>query len=493
MSQTQTEGTNLAVAPETTLGTQAAAGWINLQPNNYGDVGPSTKKVARTPISQNRQNQKPIVVDLDSAVPYTCDLTKDVVDAFLSGLMMSAVKHSGGTGLSLFRPTAVTATGYTVAALGNVQTGTLIVARGFGGANDGLKLTTASIATEIKAAGLVVNAAPPANATVDVAGFQATVAADIQMDVNGNLTSTAANFTTMGLNVGQWIWVGGALGTAFVFANTAYRGFARIKTIAATLLTLERRSWTVGGADVAAGKTIQLFWSRWARNVALNHADALKPSFSFEITYPDLGGVGVPKYEYPLGNLVDEWNWNLSLTDKATLDLKFTGTTTPVHTVTRATGAATALNPVTQLAASTAVDLARLRISNVDETGVTTDFKSVKITFKNNVNPEKVLGALGAAIMSLGRFEVMVEAEVLFTASDVVDAIRDNRTITMDFGVRNTDFGLLIDVMAASMDEGDRNFPTNQTVTIKAKSTGFQDPTLGSTAGVSVFGFLPVG
>src|SRR4051812_499994 len=124
MAQVQTEGTNLNVAPEGTtqalLGVLPSTGWLNLQPNGYGDIGPSIGKVSRMPISKNRQLQQPIVIDLDSSAPWQSDITKDLIDAFLTGMFMSAVKHCGGTGQSFFRPSAVTATGYTVPALGAV-------------------------------------------------------------------------------------------------------------------------------------------------------------------------------------------------------------------------------------------------------------------------------------------------------------------------------------------------------------------------------------
>ncbi len=61
----------------------------------------------------------------------------------------------------------------------------------------------------------------------------------------------------------------------------------------------------------------------------------------------------------------------------------------------------------------------------------------------------------------------------------------------MDFAMRNGDFAALIDVMSASLDEGDRNFPTNASVTLKTKSSGFQDEWLGSTAGMSIFPYCP--
>ncbi len=499
MSQVTNEGVNLAVAMETTLGEQPTSGWVSLQPNDKGDIGSSIKKVARTPVSQNRQNQKSIIVDLDAAAPWTADVTKDLLDNFLSGIFMSAVKHSGGTGQALFRPTAVTATGYTITGgLGALAANILLYGRGFPtAANNGLKLQVGSIAAELKASGLTAESlAATSNATVEVAGVQGALG-DLGMDASGNITSTALNFTLLGLQVGQWIWVGGGTLAApglLGFVNTAYRGFARIRIIAAGKLTLERRTWTVGAASLAAAnstQTVQIFFSRWCRNVPLNHADALKPSYHFELAYPDLGGPGIYEYEYVEGCLVDEFKFNMPLTDKATADLSFIGMDAPDPTLTRATGGATALAPLTQVAVSTATDLLRLRIANTDETGLTTDFKNVTVTFKNGVTPEKILGTLGATRMNLGRFECMVDADVVFTSSDVVKAIRDNRTITMDFAMRNGDFAALIDVMSASLDEGDRNFPTNASVTLKTKSSGFQDEWLGSTAGMSIFPYCP--
>lgn len=493
MSPVITEGTNLNVAPEVTRGTTPTTGWTAVQVNSYGDFGASMKKVARTPISKNRQNQRPILTDLDSAMPFQSDLTKDVFDAFLSGWLMSQVKHSGGTGLSFFRPTAVTATGYTVAASGALAQNILIVARNFStAANNGVKVLGAgSIATEIKTAGLTAEAAPPSIATVDVAGVQG-AAGDIGIDASGNLTSAANIWTGLGLNVGQWIRLGDLpSGAAFAFSNVAYVGTARIKAIAAGTLTLERRSWTVGAPDAGAAKTIRVFFSRWCRNVAIDHADYVEPSYGFEVTYPNLGGVGVPEYIVPVGNLSDEVSFNLPLTDKATVDLSFIGMNTPDQTSVRPTGAANAIPPTTQIAVSTATDLPKLRVANVDESGISTDFKSIKITAKNNVNPEKQLGQLGAAYMNVGRFELMVEFEAILVTDTIIKAIRDNREAMIDVLTRNADFGALFDCMSVTLDEGDQNLATNESVKLKTKATGFQNNTLNSTLGISVFAYLP--
>ena len=506
MSQVITEGVNLACVVESTLGatTPPTTGWFNLQPNSLGAIGPTYKKLARDPISKNRQNQRPILVDEDSQAPWESDVTKDLVDDFLEGIFMSATKHSGGTGTARFMVTpttgspgtisALTATAITVAAGGALAQNVLVYMRGFATAsNNGLKVVgAASTNTSIViTGGLVADAAPSANAMAEVAGVQG-VASDIGIDVNGNITSTALDFTTLGLNVGQWIWLGGDPTNATLnFATAGYRGFARLKAISAHLLTLERRSWTVGAADTGTGKTIQVLFGRWIRNVAIDSADYKTPSYAFEVTYPNLQAVGTPEYEYLLGNMVDEFVFNIPLTQKATAQMKFMGTTSLDPATARVTGPSIAINPVTNLAVSTSTDVMRLRVSNTDETGISTDFQSCKMTIKNNISPEKELGQLGAKLMNVGRFEVMVEMDVIFTSDQVIKAIHDNRQASMDIGLRNGDFGVLLDLSSMSIDSGDRKFEKNKSVVIQAKTTGFQDPTLSFTLGASIFPYLP--
>lgn len=495
MPQVLTEGVNLAAVAESTLGaaTPPSSGWFNLQPNSIGDIGPSYKKLARSPISKNRQLQRPILVDMDSAAPWEADVTKNLIDNFLAGIFMSSVKHSGGKSQSLYRPTAVTATGYTVASNGDYVVNRLFYARGFATtANNGLKVTASgSTATEIKFSGLTAEAAPPSNVELEFAGVQG-ASGDITMNGSGNLTSTLLDFTTIGLNVGQYIRLGDLpSGSAYAFSNTAYVGTARVVSIAANLLTLENRSWTVGSLDAGTSKTIRIFFTKWCRNVPIDHADYIVPSYAFEVTYPNLGAGPVPEYEYMLGNLMDEWTWNLPLTSKATAQMTFTGTSTADPTTTRVTGPSSALTPVTNLAVGTSTDLMRLRVMNTDESGVSTDFANLKITFKNNVEPEKQLGTLGATLMNVGKFEVSVEADCIFTSDSVIAAVHDNRVVEMEVLMRNSEFGAMMNIASMSIDEAGRKFETNKSVQINAKGSGFQDSILGYTASMSMFASLP--
>jgi hypothetical protein len=247
--QVQTEGTNAAVVRETELGvaTPPTTGWRNLQPNSYGNFGPSFKKLPRSPISKKQQLQKGMLVDEDSAVPFQTDITKDVIDRFGEGIFRCVAKHGGNTGQSSYSPTAVTATGYTVPANGAIAARFLILARGFAiDDNNGLKLVGAgSTGVETKTAGLVVEAAPPANCEIEIAGYRG-LTGDIKLDVDGNLTSTTVDFTTWNLHDYWWIFVGGGDATTR-FATTAFHGAARIARhgVTAHKIVLDRRSWDV--------------------------------------------------------------------------------------------------------------------------------------------------------------------------------------------------------------------------------------------------------
>lgn len=705
----QTEATNLAMVIEAGLGskTPPIAGWFNLDPNSYGAFGPRYKKMPRDPITKKMQMQKGMLVDEDSGLAIEFDVTKDNIDRFGEAIYRSLWKHNGGTGQSLFRPTAVTSAHYSVPGQGALVARTLVFARGFDrDENVGLKMVTSgSTSTEIPVSGLVAEASPPDNVTLEVAGYRG-AAGTLRLDTDGNLISVGGvDLTTLGLNEFQYVYIGGE-DAANRFATPEYFGAARIAAdgIAAGKLTFDRRSWDVtsraeldlgtlatqldtiveaitagaagnsitvasvadgtpgvkaeldldvpstnvdtvirakaagaagnlitvefvagagsaagvltevgthvkiqfkatatattvsdletliatstlievktpgtgatslaagdafasvalaGGADgdaadvtevgdavtlhytpdettVAqleaainslstkirvklagtgssvlqtgdddftatalaggtsgdddgAGKQIDLLFTRYIRNVSMDHADYRRPSICFELTYPDLDGESA-MYQYMLGNLVDEWTWNIGVTTKATINASFIGTKSLPITATRKTGPADALNPVTQGGISTSTDLQRLRLDRVDELGITSDFSSVKLMTKNNVGPEKQVGKLGAAIMNHGTHVATFEGDVIFARSETINAVRSNVTCTFDVLMRNPEFGVLLDVQAMTLDSGDMKMERNKSVKVSSKGTGFEYAKAGSTQSLSLFAYLP--
>lgn len=507
MGRVTTNSLALAAARESSLGTLPGSPvWRQLEPNSISTFGTTISKVARSPITKSRQRRKGIITDLDSAVEFEVDLTLSVFRDYMEGFCFSQA-----IGAPVFLPTAATSGAFSVPAVsagdaakltyGASAAKSLLYARGWAtGANNGIFVLGAVVAggaTSITVTGGAVAETPGATRDVElaVAGVRG-AAGDLEIDSNGDLISTALDFTTLGLNVGQWIHVGGIDITNRFFNDVNY-GFARIAAIAANKITLERRGATFvadDGTDTGAGGTalaIDILFGQWVRNVPVGHADYLEISTQFELESPGLGSGGADMYEYAMGNYHDTVSISIPLTEKATVTYGFVGTDTTDPTASRATNAADAKLPSETAAFGTSSDLARLVAHKVDETGITTDFKSMTVTLSNNVSPEKVLGNLGARYMNAGNFEADIETQVLFTDPAVPAAVRANTTLGLYFALRNEEGGVLCDFPSGTFDGGNREFPVNQTVLMNTTFAGFEDPALGYSFSVSLFPVLP--
>lgn len=486
---------------ETTLGVLPGSPvWAILEPNaNISKWGNEIKTTPRDPISKLKQRRKGEITDADSGVEIEADLTLESIRDFMPGVYLS--KWKGGlvwAGKEGNGPTAIAATSITVPNIGAaLAQNTLIRVRGAGvKANNAVFLVGAgSTTTSIVITGGTVET-PPANCTVEVCGVQAGVAGDVQLNGSGNLISTTLNFTTLPLFVGQYLNVGDSANANFYFASGvpatgANFGLARIEAIAANLITLSHRpvsAWTV---DAGAGKTIRLLFGRWIRNVDVFNADYLEHSYQFEGVFKDLGGVGTDYFEYPAGNYIDSVELDLPLTNKATVKYSLIGTITADPTTSRASGASAAVLPNMTDELSTTPDIARLRVLNTDESGLSTDFKSLKITLTQNATREKVLGTKGAKYMNVGNFEVNLDADLLFTNFDVIAAVNSNRTVSIDYSLKNNDGGFVMDVPAMTLGDGKRTFPKNESIHAGVKGMSFIDPTLGYSSSLSIFPYLP--
>jgi len=504
MSKTvKAEACGVLSALETTLGVQPTTGWTTVQPDQDGinDFYLKTTTVQPSPLTVLRQMEAPEQVDADSAPKLTLDLTMDHMYAWREGMMLVVTKHSGGTGVSRFFPTARTTTAFTVAAGGALQAGTLMVSRGFivganATANNTLLVVgAASTGTSITVAGGVAETVSGYLATLEVAGFRGAVG-DIGIDANGNITSTAANFTTMGLNVGQVIYVGGVPGSAFAFATAGYGGFVKINTIAANLLTTSPviRQWTQVAADTGAGKTIDLYWGSWLREVAFTSTDypAVEPSYQLELSWPGIGTAGATEYTYAQGQSVQQFKVTAAPKSLIKLEMSFIGTSVAGPTTTRATGAATAnatldvqrFNPVTKQRYCRFTDATTGAV-------LCNKISSWALTHSNGVSPLKQQGFFGTFENIMGKAEVGIDAEVYVNQDDAIKACRDNTTVSFGAGFNNGDGGMFFEVPSLKFTDATPKFPGNGAVMLSPKAGGFRDAVGNYTMGLSMFAFLP--
>lgn len=513
MGRVLTNNVGLAYTIETALGV-AGTTWFLLEPNAISTFGATVTTVARDPISRNRQRRKGTVTDLDSTIEFDEDLTLSSFRDFIEGFTFVTAINADVTNLASTAAETTTDT-YTVAALSAAQADkmevdTLLWSTGFtNDGNNGLKSVDADIATSATAISvnenLVDESSPPAAARLSFAGHRVAAGDVVTWTFAGgpkeatlNLTGLGTLLQALGLTVGQTIHVGSiaAAGDTTIvnaFENAAANdmfGYARVKSFTdADNIVFDKVDAALQFTDATDPATaVDLLFGEFIRNVTTTDSEFLERSFQFEAEFPNLDTGGGSEFQYSKGNFCNSASFNLPLTDKATVTFGFTGTDTdnPVVAGSRKTGASAATDPTDTTAFNTSSDIVRLRITEVDEDGITTDFKSVVLTLNNNVSPEKVLGTLGAKFINTGNFEVNVEAQLVFTDGIVINKIRDNETVTMDFILKNDDGIISVDIPSMTLGGGDREFPINESVLINTTGLAFQDETLGTSIGISI-------
>lgn len=499
MGRVITSGMSLSFAREASLGVlPVSPQWFELEPNSINSFGVTTSTTARTPIEKARARRKGVVTDLDSAVEFEADLTMTHIRLFAEDFLFA--RSAGGDS---YLASAAIGGGYTVPALSAAQAGrllfsagakTLVYAHGFDtDTNNGLKVLSAASApgsTTIAVAGNAAEVPPVDNIVeVSIAGVRA-AAGDLVMDAAGNITSTALDFTVLGLVKGQVIHVGG-VDALHQFAADDNTGFARLAKIEAHKLTLEKRDLPFV-ADAGTGVAVDLLFGAFVRNVDVDHPDFLQPSTQFELASPNLMPGGLTGAEYAVGNWADSLSMAIPLSGKATITLGFVGQNTTKPSAARATNATQAKAGGLTGAFGTASDIARLRVEDADEEGLSTDFKSATFTLTNNVAGEKVLGHLGPKYLNAGNIECDVENQMLFTNPDVIERVRCNKTVGFDWVLRNGDGGFAVDLPTGTLSGGGREYPANQSVLINTTFAAHQeDAGPGFTCGISFFPVLP--
>lgn len=506
MGRVLTNKTSVSFAREATPGVlPGSPQWYEIEPNTISNFGTTIATTARTPISKSRARRKGIVTDADSAIEFEADVTLTHLRLFAEAFLFA--RYVGG---DAYLTSAATSTAYTVPALSSAQAGrmiysgggakTLLYARGFtNDANNGLKTLGAAPstgATTLTVAGNIAET-PAVDELVEVAvaGVRA-LAGDLTIDASGNLLSTALDFTTTGITRGQVIHIGG-VDLTHQFFNEENFGFARVEIVAPHKLTLAKRDQGFvadDGTSTGSGGTaiaIDILFGQFVRNVDVDSPDYLEVSNQFEIASPNLMAGGATGFEYGIGSWANALSVAMPLTGKATVTFGFVCLDTTRPSITRATNAANAKSGGQTAAFGTASDLARLRVQDVDEDGLSTDFKSATFTLTNNVTGEKVLGTLGPKYLNLGDIQADVENQMLFSNPDVIERIRCNKTVGFDWVLRNGDGGVAFDLPTGTLGGGGREYPANASVLISDTFAAYQDDDEGFTCGMSFFPVLP--
>lgn len=298
--------------------------------------------------------------------------------------------------------------------------GHLIYVSGLGASNpDHILRVSASTATGLTVAGATAVASPPVTARVKTVGFEG-VAADISaVTVGGNaLTSTALNFTTLGLTVGQWIY----LGTGN-YGFDGFFGWARIGSIAAQRLGLDIVP-TGFVANAGTGKTVRGYFT-----------DCIKNGVVEDISYyieEEFGLTAGTRYMYHRGQEVNSRAISAETKAIITDTWNFLGADgTPVSAARQAN--ATTLAPAigTVLNSSTAVPVMYENGSPVTGPNFVNSFS---FTIENAKRSRDAVGILGAADIGTGRLGVTGTLSTYFGDETYYNKVIANTRTSLTFG-----------------------------------------------------------
>lgn len=325
-------------------------------------------------------------------------------------------------------------------------------------------------------------------------------AGDIAVVTTGNLsklTSTALDFTTLGLVPGEWVFLGGDA-SATRFAEDDNNGFKRIRKIEAHALTIDKSNFPMVD-DAGTGKTISIYMGRVLKNES-DTSKIKKRSYQIERTLGSLDGLQPPQAEYLVGAVPSQFV--LHMTTAAIVNADFSFTATDNEQRRQIDGLKAGARPA--LVESDAFDAANsLKRINISLAGGLTEAPQplfgyateFTLTLDNNLSANKGLGKLGAIGVSAGTFAVSGSLTAYFSDIAAVQAVRNNADVTMDMIFVKDGAGIVIDMPLIALGGGRAdvtlNQPINLPLTSEAASGAKIDPDMDHTLLFVFFDKLP--
>ncbi len=456
--------------------------WNPLEPNAYGEFGPQVSMTQRNPITPSRQRKKGLVTDLDATAGFESDFVQESLYDLMQGFFFADWREKPST-----EPTAVTGTGYTVGGdAADYATNDLVFAEGFtNSGNNGLKLVTGTTGTSVQCSGLTAEGSPPSGAKITKVGAQAT-SGDVDVTVTSGvavLGSTTLDFTSLGIIPGEWVFIGGD-SAASQFATAANNGFARVKTVTANAVTLDRQPGTMV-TDAGTGKTIQLFLG----HVIKNESD---PSLIKTRSYQMERSLSTGGFEYVLGAVANTLEIKVSTADKVTVDLGFVGIDAEQRTAGEGAKSGSRPDVPEQDAFNSSSDFSRLRMLNEDTAATLfTYLTKLTVTINNGITPSKSIGTLGAFDVTAGDFVAAGSVTAYYTSVEAVQAVRANDDISLDFAMVKGNAGWLFDIPLISLGDGRANVEKDTEIKLPLTIEGAEHPVLHHTMLACSFTYLP--
>lgn len=496
--------TGLRYAEETSIKTLPGSPvFYPLEPNGYNDFGGQLSLQARNPINPSRQRKKGVITDLDASGGFGQDLTQSGLTRLLQGFMFADIREKAtnapmNSAAVAFSGTTSGTKTYTLGSgtIGSqFAAGDLAFMSGFSDpTNNGLKSVASATATTVVVNETVVtDAAPAAAAKVQKVGFQFG-AGELTVDVSGAYpklvrASGTKDLTTLGLLAGEWIFVGGDA-AGLKFGTAANNGFARVRSVAATYIEVDKTAAT-WATDAGAAKTIQLFFGNVLKNE--DAANIKRRTYHLERTLGD--DADGTMSEYLTGAVANELSLQIRQADKVTVDLGFIASDHEQRTGLEGVKAGTRPSLVDAPAFNTSSDFSRIKMhqivaGNANPSPLFAFLTELTLTVNNNVKPNKAIAVLGAFDVSAGTFAVSGQVTAYFADVAAVKAVRNNADVSLDFALVKNNAGIVFDLPLIGLGDGRLKVEQDNPITLPLQTDAAQG-SQGHTLLINEFPYLP--
>ena len=285
------------------------------------------------------------------------------------------------------------------------------------------------------------------------------------------------DFTTLGLTVGEWIFVGSdEPNERFDTAGTFY---ARVSRIDPSGIMFDNGTFAAGlQKDDGLKKTIKIYMGKVLRNEAT--ADLIKrKSYCFERTLGKDLTTNVPQAEYISGAVLGEFSMKASQGDMLKADLTFTATNNEYRTGTLLSDVR--LSPALgESGINTTSDVRAVRLTLVDKNKSTSTplfayVTEAEVAVNNNLSESKALGVFGAIDVSAGNFEVTAKTTAYFTTVDAVKAVRNNADAGLYMLFATNNKGFIFDVPLVGLGGGALSVEKDNPITLQLDANGAEN------------------
>ena len=292
-----------------------------------------------------------------------------------------------------------------------------------------------------------------------------------------SLTATTADFTSLGLVEGEWIFVGGDNPNERF--DTAGAFYARVSKIEAKKLTFDNGTFKAGlSADAGASKTIKIFMGTVLKNERTT--DLIKrKSYCFERTLGKDLSTNQKQAEYISGAVLGEFSLEAKQGEMLKADLSFTATNNEYRTgALLSDGKLTA--SLGESGINTTSDIRSIRLSLVDDTNSTSTplfayVTEASVEVNNNLSENKALGTFGAIDVSAGNFEVSGKTTAYFTTVQAIEAVRKNADVGLYALFATKQKGFIFDIPLVGLGGGTLNVEKDNPITLELEASGAEN------------------